>query len=151
MLLATIAAAVACGIIGVGTGYFYRMKIAEGKIGKAEVEAERIITTARQNAESRKKELVLEGKEEIHKMRADAERDHKERRNELQRMERRLLQKEEHLDKKSDSMENAMKRCSTKKRKLPKRKRKLIRCTAVRWKNWNVFPALPMMMRKNCS
>ena len=69
MLLATIAAAVACGIIGVGTGYFYRMKIAEGKIGKAEVEAERIITTARQNAESRKKELVLEGKEEIHKMR----------------------------------------------------------------------------------
>ncbi len=105
MLLATIAAAVACGIIGVGTGYFYRMKIAEGKIGKAEVEAERIITTARQNAESRKKELVLEGKEEIHKMRADAERDHKERRNELQRMERRLLQKEEHLDKKSDSME----------------------------------------------
>lgn len=105
MLLATIAAAVACGIIGVGTGYFYRMKIAEGKIGKAEVEAEWIITTARQNAESRKKELVLEGKEEIHKMRADAERDHKERRNELQRMERRLLQKEEHLDKKSDSME----------------------------------------------
>lgn len=105
MLLATIAAAVACVIIGVGTGYFYRMKIAEGKIGKAEVEAERIITTARQNAESRKKELVLEGKEEIHKMRADAERDHKERRNELQRMERRLLQKEEHLDKKSDSME----------------------------------------------
>ena len=105
MLLATIAAAVACGIIGVGTGYFYRMKIAEGKIGKAEVEAERIITTARQNAESRKKELVLEGKEEIHKLRADAERDHKERRNELQRMERRLLQKEEHLDKKSDSME----------------------------------------------
>ena len=45
-MLAIIAAAVACGIIGVGTGYFYRMKIAEGKIGKAEVEAERIISTA---------------------------------------------------------------------------------------------------------
>ena len=104
-MLAIIAAAVACGIIGVGTGYFYRMKIAEGKIGKAEVEAERIISTARQNAESRKKELVLEGKEEIHKLRSDAERENKERRNELQRMERRLLQKEEHLDKKSDSME----------------------------------------------
>ena len=104
-MLAIIAAAVACGIIGVGTGYFYRMKIAEGKIGKAEVEAERIISTARQNAESRKKELVLEGKEEVHKLRSDAERENKERRNELQRMERRLLQKEEHLDKKSDSME----------------------------------------------
>lgn len=104
-MLAVIAAAVACGIIGIGAGYYYRLKIAEGKIGKAEVEAERIITTARQNAESRKKELVLEGKEEVHKLRSDAERENRERRNELQRMERRLLQKEEHLDKKADSME----------------------------------------------
>ena len=104
-MLAIIAAAVACGIIGVGTGYFYRKSIAEGKIGSAEVEAQRILTTAQQSAEARKKELVLEGKEEIHKLRTDAEREHKERRNELQRLERRLLQKEEHLDKKADSME----------------------------------------------
>ena len=83
----------------------YRRKIAEGKIGQAEVEAERILTTARQNGEARKKELVLEGKEEIHKLRSDAERENKERRNELQRLERRLLQKEEHLDKKMDSLE----------------------------------------------
>lgn len=104
-MLAVIAAAVACGIIGIGVGYVYRWKIAEGKIGQAEVEAERILTTARQNAEARKKELVLEGKEEIHKLRNDAERENKERRNELQRLERRLLQKEEHLDKKMDSLE----------------------------------------------
>ena len=104
-MLAVIAAAVACGIIGIGVGYVYRRKIAEGKIGQAEVEAERILTTARQNAEARKKELVLEGKEEIHKLRNDAERENKERRNELQRLERRLLQKEEHLDKKMDSLE----------------------------------------------
>ena len=104
-MLTIIAAAVACGLIGGGTGYIYRKKIAEGKIGQAEVEAQRIIATAQQNAEARKKELVLEGKEEVHKMRNDAEQEHKERRNELQRFERRLLQKEEHLDKKSDSME----------------------------------------------
>lgn len=104
-MLAVIAAAVACGIIGIGVGYVYRRKIAEGKIGQAEVEAERILTTARQNAEARKKELVLEGKEEIHKLRNDAERENKERRNELQRLERRLLQKEAHLDKKMDSLE----------------------------------------------
>lgn len=89
----------------VGAGYVYRKKIAEGKIGQAEVEAQRIIATAQQNAEARKKELVLEGKEEIHKLRSDAERENKERRTELQRFERRLMQKEEHLDKKSDSME----------------------------------------------
>lgn len=107
MLTTTMAAVVAivCILIGVGAGYVYRKKIAEGKIGQAEVEAQRIIATAQQNAEARKKELVLEGKEEIHKLRSDAERENKERRTELQRFERRLMQKEEHLDKKSDSME----------------------------------------------
>ncbi|WP_288798006.1 ribonuclease Y [uncultured Megasphaera sp.] len=104
-MIAVIVAAIVCGVIGTGIGYVYRRKIAEGKIGQAEVEAERILTTARQNGEARKKELVLEGKEEIHKLRSDAERENKERRNELQRLERRLLQKEEHLDKKMDSLE----------------------------------------------
>ncbi|MUP47787.1 ribonuclease Y [Megasphaera hutchinsoni] len=104
-MIAVIVAAIVCGVIGTGIGYVYRRKIAEGKIGQAEVEAERILTTARQNGEARKKELVLEGKEEIHKLRSDAERENKERRNELQRLERRILQKEEHLDKKMDSLE----------------------------------------------
>ena len=61
-MMTIIAAAVICGIIGIGAGYFYRMKIAEGKLGQAEVEARRIISSAQQNAESKKKELVLEGK-----------------------------------------------------------------------------------------
>ena len=104
-MLASIVAAIVCGVIGVGAGYIYRKNIAEGKIGQAEVEAQRIISTAQQNAEARKKELVLEGKEEVHKLRTDAERENKERRSELQRMERRLLQKEEHLDKKFESIE----------------------------------------------
>ena len=104
-MLASIVAAIVCGVIGVGAGYIYRKNIAEGKIGQAEVEAQRIISTAQQSAEARKKELVLEGKEEVHKLRTDAERENKERRSELQRMERRLLQKEEHLDKKFESIE----------------------------------------------
>lgn len=104
-MVEVIATAVVCGVAGVCGGYYYRLKIAEGKIGQAEVEAQRILTDARHNAESKKKELVLEGKEEIHKLRVDMEKENKDRRNELQRMERRLLQKEEHLDKKSDSME----------------------------------------------
>ena len=104
-MIAIIAAAVICGVVGIGAGYYYRMKIAEGKIGQAEVEAQRIISNAQHNAEAKKKELVLEGKEEIHKLRTDAERENKERRSELQRMERRLVQKEEHLDKKAESFE----------------------------------------------
>ena len=82
-MLASIVAAIVCGVIGVGAGYIYRKNIAEGKIGQAEVEAQRIISTAQQNAEARKKELVLEGKEEVHKLRTDAERENKERRSEL--------------------------------------------------------------------
>lgn len=104
-MLTSIVAAIVCGIIGIGAGYVYRKHIAEGKIGQAEVEAQRIISAAQQNAEARKKELVLEGKEEVHKLRNDAERDNKERRSELQRMERRLVQKEEHLDKKFEAIE----------------------------------------------
>ena len=44
-------------------------------------------------AESKKKEALLEAKEEIHKLRSDVERENKDRRSELQRMERRILQK----------------------------------------------------------
>ena len=75
-----IVAAVGCGVIGLGAGYFYRLKIAESKLGSAEAEASRIIGAAKQDGEAQKKELILEGKEEIHKLRADAERDNKERR-----------------------------------------------------------------------
>lgn len=55
MLTTVIVAAIVCGLIGGGAGYVYRKKIAEGKIGQAEVEAQRIIATAQQNAEARKK------------------------------------------------------------------------------------------------
>lgn len=140
-MLTIIAAAVACGLIGGGTGYIYRKKIAEGKIGQAEVEAQRIIATAQQNAEARKKELVLEGKEEVHKMRNDAEQEHKERRNELQRFERRLLQKEEHLDKKSDSMEKKEDALQRKEDEVTRMQEKSKPFMNRRWLNWNGFPA----------
>lgn len=64
MLTTTMAAVVAivCILIGVGAGYVYRKKIAEGKIGQAEVEAQRIIATAQQNAEARKKNWSLKAR-----------------------------------------------------------------------------------------
>ena len=89
-------------LIGLGVGYFLRKNIAEGKLNQAEQEAERIVANGERMAESKKKEALLEAKEEIHKLRSDVERENKERRSELQRMERRILQKEESLDKKLD-------------------------------------------------
>jgi len=92
-------------VIGFFSGIFYRKKIAEAKIGSAEIEAENIVEEAKRNAEAKKKELLLEAKEESLKTKNDTEREVKERRNEITRLERRLLQKEEATDKKLDSLE----------------------------------------------
>ena len=60
---------------------------------------------AEKDAETSKKEIVLEAKEEVHKLRAELDREIRDRRNEVQRIERRLLQREELLDKKVDALE----------------------------------------------
>ncbi|MBP3313062.1 MAG: ribonuclease Y [Oscillospiraceae bacterium] len=88
--------------IGIG----YRKKVAEKEIGSAEQEAKRIINEAIKGGESKKREMLLEAKEEIHKSRTEAEQENKERRADLQKQERRLQQKEETLDKKLEVYEH---------------------------------------------
>ncbi len=92
-------------IVGAGGGYYVRRQQAEGAIGSAEEEARRIVEKAEAAGEARKKEAVLEAKEEIHQMRQNLDRDTKERKGELARQERRLQQKEENLDRKLDALE----------------------------------------------
>ena len=94
--------AVIGGFVG---GIVYRKKVAEREIGSAEAEATRLINEAIRNGESRKKEMLLEAKDEIHKSRAEHEKEVKDRRAELTKQERRLEQKENALDKKSESFE----------------------------------------------
>ena len=86
-------------------GITYRKKVAEREIMSAEDEAKRIINDAIKSAESKKREALVEAKEEIHKNRAEYEREEKARRADLQKQERRLQQKEENLDRKTDSLE----------------------------------------------
>lgn len=86
-------------------GIKYRKKVAEAEIGSAEQESKRILSEAQKAAESKKREVLLEAKEEIHKSRIELDREIKERRNEIQRFERRLVQKEETLDKKLETFE----------------------------------------------
>ena len=93
------------GLIFFLVGVRYRKNVAEKEIGSAEEEARRIINDAIKSGESKKREMLVEAKEEIHKSRAENERENKERRSELQKQERRLQQKEESLDKKMDSFE----------------------------------------------
>ena len=106
VIVAAIIAAVVGLAIGIVAGYFTRKNISEAKIGEADSLAKNIIDQANKDAETIKKEKLLEAKEEIHKFRNDAEKENRERRNELQKYERRVIQKEESLDRKQQSMEN---------------------------------------------
>ncbi len=97
--------AVAMLALGGIVGYIYRRNIAEAKVAKAEEAVKKLLDEAQKRAEALKKETVLEAKEEVLKIRAEVEKETRDRRSELQRLERRLLQREESLDKKMDSLE----------------------------------------------
>ena len=128
-------------LIGLGVGYLMRKNIAEGKLNQAELEAARIIADGERVAESKKKEALLEAKEEIHKIRGDAEKENRDRRVELQRMERRILQKEEHLDKSWKPWRRRKSRYNAKNKKPIRIVNVSKRYTINRWQSWNVFPA----------
>ena len=106
VIVAAIIAAVVGLAIGIGAGYFVRKNISEAKIGEADSLAKNTIDQANKDAETMKKEKLLEAKEEIHKFRSDAEKENRERRSELQKYERRVIQKEESLDRKQQSIES---------------------------------------------
>ena len=92
-------------VIGFFAGMIYRKKVAEREIGSAEMEATRLINEAIRSGENRKKEMLLEAKDEIHKSRTEHDKEVKERRAELTKQERRLEQKESTLDKKTEAFE----------------------------------------------
>ena len=97
--------AVVVAVVGFVLGMNYRKRVSEREIGSAEAEATRLINEAIRSGESRKKEMLLEAKDEIHKSRTEYEKEVKERRAELTKQERRLQQKEETLDKKAENFE----------------------------------------------
>jgi len=107
-------------VVGLAAGYYVRRFIAESKIGVAEAEAARVIDEASKEAEARKKEILLEAKDEIHRNRQDAEKDNRERRRELDRIERRILQKEEILDKKTENIEKKEQTLQEKEKEIEK-------------------------------
>ena len=83
----------------------YHKKVTDKKIGSAEAKAREIIDDALKTAETRKKEMLLEAKEESIKTKNELDKETRERRAEIQKYERRVLSKEETLDKKLDSVE----------------------------------------------
>ena len=104
-IIVPIITGIVCLAVGVVIGFLYRKSVAEKAIGDAETEATRIINEAIKAGETKKRESILEAKDEIHRQRVEADRELKERRNETQQLERRLIQREEALDKKSDTLD----------------------------------------------
>ena len=86
-------------------GISYRKKIAEAEFGSAEEKAKKIIEDAQKNAKAKAREVMLEAKEENHKLRSVLDAEIKDRRRELSIQENRVNQKEENLDKKSEALE----------------------------------------------
>ena len=100
----------------------YRKNIAEAKIGKAEDKAKEIIDDALKAAEDKKREIVLGAKEEALKTKNEIDKEVKDRRNEIQRMEKRVLSREENLDKKSDALEKKESSLSAREAEIVKKK-----------------------------
>ena len=98
---------------------------AESKIGNAEARAREIIDDAVKTAEAKKKESLLEIKEESIKNKNELEKETKERRSELQRYEKRVLSKEETLDKKSEAIERREAGFTAKEEELRQREAKV--------------------------
>ena len=111
-LLLMIAIGVGSVIVGLIIGYIARKKTAEKKTGKAEDIAKSLLDDAKQKAEAKMKETIIEAREEVHKLRTEFENELRQRRNDAQRAERRLQQREDLIDKKSLQIESQEERIS---------------------------------------
>ena len=119
-IIETVLAGILAAVIGAGAGYFVRKSSAEKAIGSAEEEAKRIVARAEEQGEAKKKEALLEAKEDIQRQRQELDHDTRERRGELQRQGRRVVQKEENLDRKIESVEKKESALAGKEAKLDK-------------------------------
>ena len=114
------------GIIAAfGIGYLVRKNIAEGKIKNAELTATTIVNDAVKEGETLKKEILFDAKEEALKLKESLEKDNRERRAELQKLENRLIQKEENLEKKLTNLERSEETLTRKGKELDKKQEKV--------------------------
>lgn len=103
----------------------YHIKVGEAKVGSAEEKAREIIDDALKTAETKKREALLEAKEENLKIKNDLDKEVKERRAEVQRYEKRVLGKEETLDKKLDALEKREAKLNAKEQGFEREKEKV--------------------------
>ncbi len=103
--IVTVIIALVALVIGLAAGYFYRKNAMEKKIGQTEEYARNLLEEASRKAEDKKKEAVLEAKEEIIRLKNELDKEIRDRRKEVTRLETRVAQREEQFDKKLDNLE----------------------------------------------
>ena len=123
--IAVVIAVVVTALIAWNVAISYRKKVVEAKIGSAEEKARKIIDEAMKTAETKKREGMLELKEEALKNKNELERESRERRSELQKYEKRVLSKEEALDRKADALEKKENQLSAREDKLNRQKQEV--------------------------
>ena len=120
-IIITVVVGLVALLIGLLVGYILRKSIGEKTIGNAETKARNMILDAEKNAESIKKEIVLEAKEEAQRQRNNADKEIRDRRNEISKAERRLNQKEDSIDRKLENIEKKEESITNKERKIENR------------------------------
>jgi len=113
-------------VAGLAIGMLIKRGMAESKIKEAEEQAKRIIKDAERDAETRKKELLIEAKDKLYQQRADFEKEVKDRRVELNALDKRLMQKEEYLDKKTDQFDKRENDIAKKEKDLLSREKEVV-------------------------
>ena len=111
-------AAVGALAVGLLAGSFIQKRSIQARMGRAEDVANRLIEDAKNRAEVLSKERIAEAKEEVHRLRSECDADCRERRNEVTKLEKRVLQREEQIDKKLSSLEAKEERFSKKEKEL---------------------------------
>ncbi len=112
-------------IVGLVAGYLVRRAVGEAKIKSAEAEAKRILDEAHKSGEARKRELLVEARDETQRLREELEKEIRERRQEVQRTERRLINKEESLDRRQESLSQREENLAKQERSLVERTKAL--------------------------
>ncbi|MGB4592943.1 MAG: ribonuclease Y [Coriobacteriia bacterium] len=111
--------------LGAGLGFLAQRYIVTDKINRSRESAERMLADAEKAAETTKKELLLEAKDEIFHLKAQAEEEVKERRKELGTMENRLMQREESLERRAESLDKREHQLSSTQGQIQKREKDL--------------------------
>jgi ribonuclease Y len=106
-------------------GYLIRKHLAESKVLNAEGLAQKILAEAEKEAETKRREVLLEAKDTLYQGRAEFERETRERRREIQNLEKRLLAREENLERRLDLLENKENELAARDKELAQREKAL--------------------------